>query len=64
MRGRKWLTLLTNDEIGRYTKGAKSSGSTTGVFVAIIIIIIFYHVYAGHLQVQYLKQTAFLGQGW
>jgi hypothetical protein len=54
MRGRKWLKLLTNDELGHYLKDAKSSGSATKVFVAaivIIIIIICYHFCAGCLQV-------------
>jgi hypothetical protein len=59
MRERKWLKLLTNGELGRYPKDAKSSGSVTQVFVAaiaviiiiIIIIIICYHLYAGYLQV-------------
>jgi len=50
MRGRKWLMLLSNGELGRYPKDAKSSGSATRVFVAIIIIIS-YHFNVGYLQV-------------
>jgi len=54
MRGRKWLMLPSNGELGRWPKYAKSSGSATRVFVAIIIIIIIiicYHFSAGFIQV-------------
>ena len=55
MRGRKWFKLLSNGELGRCPKDAKSSGSATRVFVAatviIIIIIICHHFIAGYLQV-------------
>jgi len=53
MRGRKWLKLFTNGELGPYPKDAKSSGSVTRVFAGIIIIIIIicYHFYGWYLQV-------------